>query len=418
MISPKSTLLQDLRSLPGAFWVLCAGTFINRFGSFVFPFLTIILSRRGISLAEIGFVLAGYGVGGFASTLAGGWFADRFGRRQTIALGALSQAGAVMALYFFSDIPALAGLTALSGFFGGFHHPAGNALVADLVPTERRLTAYTVLRQAGNGGFAFGMAAGGLLVNASPFWLFAGDALTTAVFGLLAFFALPEGRKVQAEEAKWAEAIRRLKADGPFWGLFLAQFCASFVFAQFASSYALEVSRREISFSVGGILLRPEQVYGALIALNGILIVLLELPITRFSAKFESRRIMAVGYALTGLGFAANVVTPGGFPLLAGMVLFTLGEMLVIPMVFVSISHIAPMNMRGRYMGTLAMAWTLGGVTGQNLGLRLFGIHPAVLWGSCALFGFAAAVAIMLWGKARAAELSPGRVLEPRSVET
>jgi MFS family permease len=407
MTAPTTSLFQDLRALPGAFWVLCAGTFINRFGTFVYPFLTITLSRRGVSLWEIGIILAGYSVGSLLATLAGGWFADRFGRRRTIVLGTVSQAVAVMALYFAQAPMLLAFLTTVAGFFGGFYHPAANALVADLVAAERRLTAYAALRQAANGGFAFGVAAGGVLVNLSPFWLFAGDAITTGLFGVIAFLALPEGRSVAGREAQWSEAIGRIRRDGAFWALFAAQFTAAFIFAQFATSYALELGRRGVTLSLGDWQLASEQVYGLLMALNGVMIMALELPLTRVSTVFRPRRVMAVGYCLIGLGFAANIPSLGVGLLVAGMMIFTFGEMLVIPMVNVWIAHLAPGHMRGRYIGALGMAWALGNMTGQNLGLKIFAVSPEALWVSCAAAGFVAAALITLVGRGRTAAIVP-----------
>src|SRR5262245_15028023 len=103
----SSSLLSDLRPLPKAHWVLVAGTFINRFGSFVYPFLTIFLTGRNMSASEIGAVIAGYGGGGLLAALGGGWFADRFGRRNTIVLGAFANAACVFALYYAHSIPAL-----------------------------------------------------------------------------------------------------------------------------------------------------------------------------------------------------------------------------------------------------------------------------------------------------------------------
>lgn len=401
MTASTSSLIKDLRALPGAFWVLCAGTFINRFGTFVYPFLTIVLSRRGVSLWEIGVVLAGYSVGGLVSMLAGGWFADRFGRRRAIAFGTSCQAVMVMALYFAESPMLLAVLTTGAGFFGGFYHPAATALVADLVPAERRLTAFAALRQAANGGFAFGVAAGGILVNFSPFWLFAGDAITTALFGIIAFLALPEGRSVSGREARWSEAVRRIWRDGAFWALFAAQFAAAFVFSQFASSYALEIARREVVLTVAGWVFTPEQVYGLLMGLNGAMIMALELPLSRVSTVFRPRRVMACGYCLVGLGFAAIIPSLGAGILALGMAIFTLGEMLVIPMVNVWISHIAPGNMRGRYIGALGMSWALGNISGQNLGLKIFAVSPEALWLSCAGAGFIAAALITLLGRER-----------------
>lgn len=407
MTAPNSSLLQDLRALPGAFWVLCAGTFINRFGTFVYPFLTIALSRRGVPLWEIGVILAGYNAGSLVSSLAGGWFADRFGRRWTIVLGTFFQALSVLMLYFAEAPMVLALLTTAAGFSGGFYHPAANALVADLVRAERRLTAYAALRQAANGGFAFGVAAGGVLINWNPFWLFAGDALTTALFGVIAFLALPEGHRTLGGEARWSEAFARIRRDGAFWALFAAQFSAAFVFAQFATSYALEIARRGVTVMVGSWNLSPEQVYGVLMGLNGVLIMALELPLTRVSAVYRPRRVMAFGYALIGLSFATNLSDFGAEFLAVGMAIFTLGEMLVIPMVNVWISHLAPTHMRGRYIGALGMAWALGHIAGQNLGLKIFAVSPAALWLSCSAAGLLAAALITLLGRTGEAALVP-----------
>src|SRR5262245_52956880 len=107
MTMSSNSLTADLRALPRAFWVLVVGTFVNRFGSFVYPFLTIFLGGRGLSLWEIGAVLAGYGAGGLVASLCGGWFADRFGRRNTIVAGTWANAGSVFVLYFAPNTPSL-----------------------------------------------------------------------------------------------------------------------------------------------------------------------------------------------------------------------------------------------------------------------------------------------------------------------
>jgi len=401
MPTPRPNLLHDLRSLPGAFRVLFVGTFVNRFGSFVFPFLTIFLSRRGLTPSEIGLVLTGFGVGALAASLAGGWFADRFGRRNAIVAGTFAQAVSMMALYFTLDPIALATLTALCGFSGGFYGPAASALVADVVPPERRLTAYAALRLAGNSAFALGTAAGGFLVLHDPFWLFAGDAISTVAFCALAILALPRGSTTSAGEAGWGQALASLRKDRSFFALALAQMATACVFAQYASAYALEIVRRGITVSAAGWQFSPEQVFGLLIGWNGLLITLTELPLTRLTGVLRPRRVMACGYALIGLGFASNVI-PAGFGVLAvGMTLFTIGEMLVMPMVGPWIARIAPSGMRGRYMGALGAAWTVGSILGQNGGLWLFATSSTALWGLCALFGSGAAAAILVIGNPR-----------------
>jgi MFS family permease len=408
----STSLYSDLRSLPRAFWVLVAGTFINRFGSFVYPFLTIFLTKRGLSLGEIGAVIAGYGGGGLVASLAGGWFADRFGRRNTIVAGTLSNAVCVFALYYAHTLPELVLLTLCAGISGGFYHPASNALVADLIPENLRLAAYAVLRQAANAGFAFGTAAGGFLVSHSTFWLFAGDAITTASFGLLALVLLPHGLRATSTQSRWSEAIARIRGDGRFWALYAAQFLCALVFAQFASSYALEVARRDLH--IGSLL--PEQIYGTLIGWNGFMVLLVELPLTRLTQRYNARRAMCLGYALIGVGFAVNALPSGLLGMFLGMTIFTLGETLALPMVSTWVAHLAPEPMRGRYIGALSTSWAGASMVGPWIGLQVYGYNPSVLWFGCAGLGAIAAFVMARWGDTslqRKVVSSPKAVLEP-----
>src|SRR5262245_19606696 len=80
----SDSLLATLRSFPRPVWILFAGVFLNKFGTFVVPFLTIYLTRRGFTTAEAGLAFAAYGTGRIASAIIGGHLADTIGRRNTI----------------------------------------------------------------------------------------------------------------------------------------------------------------------------------------------------------------------------------------------------------------------------------------------------------------------------------------------
>lgn len=409
---PTLSLAAELRALPRAFWVLFAGTFVNRFGSFVYPFLTIVLFRRGFAYGQIGLAVGAYGIGSLTAMLAGGWFADRFGRRNSIVLGTLAHAAFTFSIFFAHTLPEIVMLTGLTGFMGGFFHPASNALVADVVPQPLQLRAYAALRLAANAGFAFGTATGGFLVNHSAFWLFAGDAITTAAFGMLALFLLPHGLRHSSTQARWGEALARLCRDARFWALAAAQFCAALVFSQFATSYSLETMRRGFAFSVFGWAPTSEQIFGILIGWNGILVSVCELPLTRVIQRFSTRRVMCLGYVLIGVGFAMNAL-PGGFAtLFAGMTVFTLGEMLAIPMSTSAVARFAPEAMRGRYMGALGTAWAAAHIIGPQAGLRLYGWHPAAVWLGCGALGLAGAAIFWRFGD-RESEDESRIALEP-----
>ncbi len=386
------SLLAELRSLPSTYWALFVGIFINRFGTFVYPFLTIVLTRRHFADWEIGVALSGYGVGGLTATLFGGWFADRFGRKNTIIAGTMAHALCILAMTGVSTVPMMLLLTSLAGFSVGFFGPAAGALVADIVPAHLQLRAYAATRLAGNAGFACGTALGGLLVNSAPNWLFFGDAITTILYGLVAIFLLPQGVRATRQEARWSEAWTVIKKDRAFIALFASQVFASLVFAQFSTTYSKEIIHLAIPLTVGTHVFAPEEVFGLLVGWNGLMIVLFELSLTRWVQRFSERHVMTLGNVLLAVGFGCNafVESFGGFWVC--MTIFTIGEMLSLPMISAAVAKLAPDGMRGRYMGGLSLAWATANLIGPQIGFALYGWHPATLWVSCVCFGLIAAV--------------------------
>jgi len=404
--SPAS-LLTDLRALPRTFWILFAGTFINRFGTFVWPFLTIYLTRRGHTLTEAAWAVSAFGLGAFGGGFLGGWLADHLGRRNTIALGTFSSATSFMLLYTASSLPAVIVLTALAGMTSGMYHPAISALLADLVPEPQRMRAYAAIRLAANAGFAFGVSIGGILANYSLFWLFAGDALTTAIYGCIALAWLPHGLRSLTQRTPWSDALASLRGDRAFHALWIAMFCGALIFMQSASTYSLYIIRDGLTADLPGWHLPPETIYGLLLGWNGVLIVFAELPLTSMTMRFETRRVMALGYALMGAGFALNAVAHTISALWMTMTIFTFGEMISAPTASTYLARIAPERMRGRYMGVLALAWNGAGIIGPQIGFRLFAIDPVLVWLACGLLGLLAAGVILRGGRLREEKTAP-----------
>jgi MFS family permease len=392
---PRS-LISDLRALPRSFWVLFVGTFINRFGTFVWPFLTIYLTRRGHSLTEAAWAISGFGAGAIVGSAAGGWLADHIGRRNTIMLGTFTTAAAVMVLYTAVSFPAIIACTVLVGVTNGLYVPAASALIIDTVPVELRVRAYSAFRLAANAGFACGTSVGGLLANYSLFWLFTGDALTTASYGIIALLWLPHGLRAQTQNAPWGDAFVSLKRDRIFQALWVASFLSSMVFSQFGSTYSLHIMRSGLTVDALGYHLAPEIVYGLLLAWNGTLVVLADLPLTSLTLRFDARRVMALGYLLIGVGFGLNAWCYNVPTLWVAMTVFTVGEMISAPTTSAFVSRLAPERLRGRYMGILALAWNCSGIVGPQFGFRLFARDPRWVWFGCAALGVAAA-GITLW---------------------
>ncbi len=386
MKATEQPLSVTLRAIPRPVWILFLGTFLNKFGTFVIPFLTLYLTRRrGFSTAEAAIALGAYGAGHFVAAGLGGYLADKVGRRKTIVLSMFSAAVTMLLLSqartFFSVVP----LTMLTGLASELYRPAGSALLVDLVPAGQRVAAFAAYRLAFNAGWAFGPATAGFLAEHSFFWLFVGDAATSLLFGLVAWFALPHGVKAKKQESGWPDALRVISKDRLFHQVLLASVLVAFVFFQISSTFGLYMTGKGISAAT----------YGLILSMNGLVVVFFELPLTTFSQRFPARKVMALGYALVGLGFAANAFAETAIAFALTMLVFTIGEMASMPVAGAYIADLAPEHMRGRYMGVNGFTWALALVFGPSLGMLLYKQSATLLWLTCGLFGLVAA-AIML----------------------
>jgi len=330
--------------------------------------------------------IGAYGFGQLLASIFGGHMADTLGRRKTIVLSMFSAAIAMLLLSQARSLVAIVLFTALAGLTGELYRPAGSAMLTDLVPSDRRVTAFAAYRLSFNAGWAFGPATAGLLTGYSFFWLFLGDAMTSLAYGLVAWACLPESRPSVRREAAWGDAWSSIRRDRAFQRAMLASFAITLVFLQSASSYGLHVT------SLG----HSERTYGLLLSLNGVLIVCFELPLTELTRRYRARRMMALGYALIGVGFSLNYFARTFAELLVPMVFFTLGEMLTIPLFGAHIANLAPEHLRGRYMGVWAFTGALALIVGPNLGMWVFRTQASWLWAGSALLGLAAAGIMLL----------------------
>ena len=390
--SPPTTLLASLRALPRPAWTLCFGTFLNKFGAFVVPFLTLYLTKEGYSVADAGIAVGAYGVGVLLASLLGGHLADAIGRRQTIALSMFSGAATLMLLSQAHNFTLIIAITLLAGLANEFYRPASNALLTDLVPPGQRITAFSALRMSFNAGFAFGPAMAGFLATYGYFWLFAGNAAASVLFGLVAMFALPSGVHNPKSNATWGEALKVLRHDHKLHQLLEANLAIGLVFMQVTSAFALYVM--QLGFSTA--------VYGALISINGLMVVLVELPLTTITRRFPAQRVIALGYLVNGMGFALNYFAHTIPTLVACVIIFTLGEMLIMPMASAYIANLAPAHMRGRYMGVSGLTWSLALIIGPGLGMKLFTNNATLYWVSCGVLSVVAAAIILMTVKPRA----------------
>jgi MFS family permease len=397
MIEPMRSLLANLRSLPAPAWVLFAGTFVNRFGTFVMPFLAIYLTRNGYSAAQTGLAISAYGGGHIIASMIGGHLADRIGRRHTIAISMLGSAVMMMVLSQARGFYAIVVCTFLVGAIAELYRPAAAALLGDLVTPEQRVAAFGMYRFAINLGFAVGPATAGFLADRSFFWVFAVDAITSFGYGIVAFFALPHGIRSDPTTEKPGEGLRTALRDRAFMLFLIATLCMTLVEFQVTSTVPLHFQAIGHSAST----------YGMLISLNGVMIVVLELLLIAWTQKFAPQPMIALGYALTGIGFALTGAGNSVQFLAFTVVVWTLGEMVYAPVTGAYVTSLAPERYRGRYMGLWHSMWSAGMLLGPALGTLLYERSQRALWIACLFFGLLGGALSLIKVKSKVSDVPP-----------
>ena len=343
-----------LRGLPATVRVLVAGTFINKLGSFIIPFLTIVLKREfQLSGTEVGALVMAYGAGSLISVLCGGVLTDRLGRRATLLLSLFGSGAAAIVLGFSPSIRVFATILVLFGFVADLYRPAASAIIADLLPSAQRAVGFAALRMAVNLGFAFGMTLGGLLADWSWRLMFVGDGLTTALYGALVYFFIPETRPhapVGGDAARSTSPAPGLWRDAVFLQVMGVSLVFGLVF--FCHITALPLT---ITANAG----YPSWVFGSLVGLNGLLIALFEVSVVHRLGGRRRLRVAAVGTALAGLGFGLSGVFAHWAWYLVTVVIWTAGEILSTPFKMAFVTDWAPPAFRGRYLSLYQATWSV-----------------------------------------------------------
>ncbi|MGE5290712.1 MAG: MDR family MFS transporter [Micromonosporaceae bacterium] len=369
--------------LPRAFWVLWSGTLVNRIGMLVEPFLALYLSSaRGLSLAATGVVLAMSGAGSIFSQLIGGALADLIGRRATLTLGMFANAAALLVLGYVHGFAPLLGAAFAVGLTIDMYRPASAAIVADVITPAERPRAYGLLFWAVNLGFSVAMVLGGLLARAGFVWLFWGDAVTCAIFGLMVWRAVPETgvrREGGAQErGQFVDVLR----DPPMIVFVLLSLAVSFVYMQAYTTLPL-------AMKLDGL---HTQSYGLAMAVNGVVIVAVQPLVSGWLGRHDLSAVFACGIALLGVGFGLTSLASATWSYAATVAVWTLGEITTAGIGAAIVASLAPANLRGRYSGMYGLSFSAGYLLAPLGGTRLLEAGKGVLWLTCAGICMAAAL--------------------------
>jgi MFS family permease len=308
----------------------------------------------------------------------GGWLGDRIGRRHTMLVGFLGTAVALVALGSAETMPAICAAAVGVGLMAELFRPAGSAAVADL-PARERVRAFGLLFWAANLGFTVSTVAAGVLVQQGYGILFWINAAASVLAALIVWRHVPETRPPTLKATR--RALLPVLLRDP---VMLAMAAIHVVyFAAFLQTF----STLPLVMAGDG---HGPGTYGAALALNGIVIVVVQPIAVRLLDGRDRASVLAVSMLLVGIGGGLGAVVHSGVSHAGSILVWTLGEIGIAVMFGATFAELAPGDLRGRYMGVASTTWSLGAVLGPLLGTALLDhAGRTALWAACSATGLA-----------------------------
>lgn len=385
-----------LRHFTPLVWIVILGTFMVRTTFFmVWPFLSILLYRDyGLSATLIGLILGATAALSTLVSFYGGWLSDKWGRRNILLFGCLVSALSVGLLGLSHQVAWLALGVIGSGLSYGLIDSPGKALMADSLaePKARELALhlrYFLL----NLGAAIGPLLGisySLSARQETFLLLSASYLLLALIFIFGF-RLAGSQASSASGPGMRAVLRVLWQDRGFLLLTLANMLLMLVYAQFESPLIQYLTRAGTP--------EVERLIGWLVATNALTIVILQFPLLHLTANWLTKRRLQLGVAFflsAQLQFALGD-TAIWWHWIVAVILLSIGECILFPLLNVLVDQMAPDHLKGSYFGAASMSG-LGIAIGALMGGWIL-----ANWGGSWLYGFMALLCLAIlvlygWG--------------------
>lgn len=372
MKSYLNTYFDNFKGFSREIWVLTLITYINRAGAMVMLFLTKYLHESMFfSLTEIGWMLVCIGIGALVGAWVGGKLTDQLGF-YTVMLSSLFLTGfGIISLMFLYDFAEICIGLFLVTVIADMYKPAMYVAVSNFTNKENRTRALTLVRLAVNLGIVSGPVIAGLIIQKNNydmlFWI---DGLT-CVFAISIFMLLIDESKVykarkKIQRTKKIKGIvnRNLIQDKNFILFLFASFSTAILFFQLFTTIPMYNSEK---------LNLSELSIGLLLALNGLLIFLFEMPLIGFLEKknFETTKIILLGSVFMTLGFFFLLFSKSIFILVISIFFITLGQILLFSFSNTFAFARAVNGQEGKYMAFYAMSFSAAQILSPKVGFSI-----------------------------------------------
>jgi MFS family permease len=371
MFTRAKSFLRGLRAFPHQFWVLTLGIFIYvGAAALAFPFEAIYLRQNlHTSMTMIGVVFGLVPLVVMPVQFWGGHLTDRLGRRKVIMLSVLVGVVWFVGFAFINELWQVALLVAVeSGFGWPLFQTASNAMIADLLPPEKRQEGFGVTRAAMNFGVVVGpvLAAQALgRFGVSYRTLFLSAAVGCALMVVMMAIWIRESRpasatqRVRHADGQGRSGYRRVLHDRVFIVFCLAAVLPVFCIGNFGSIYAVYIT------SFLGV---PSSEWAYLLTLNALIVVLVQIPLVTALRMRNRMILLAISSGLLALGIGGSAFAGPLWSLVVLIIVLSLGETLLSPVASAEVADLAPEAVRGRYMGVWTVVWNGGAALGPAFG--------------------------------------------------
>jgi len=376
---------------PKQFWLLFWGMLISFAGvSMIWPYLMIYVSARlDLPMTATASLMTVNATAGLLATFIAGPIADRTGRKGTMVVGLVVTGISYLGMVYADTLIAFVILMLIRGLANPLYRVGADAMIADLIPQGKRADAYALSRLSKNIGIAIGPAIGGFVASKSYDIAFFAAMIGLVSFGLVTALFLTETLDKSVIQEKSATAsqgagFRIILRDRPFLvfiGAFtLTQICGAIMWV------LLAVYGKE-NFNI------LESQYGFLPMTNALMVVLLQIYITRITKRKSSLWMQSIGALIYAFGVGSIAFGSSFWNFWGSIIVITVGEMILVPMATTYVADLAPADMRGRYMSVFALTWGVATGVGPVVGGFLNDqISPQAIWYGGGLIGIVGAL--------------------------
>src|SRR5688572_28532404 len=379
---------------PRQYWLMIVGIVLaTAGGSMIWPFLLIYASGKlDLPLSTVATLISINAGTGLLASLIAGTLADKVGRKVVMNLSLTVNGLAYFLLMRAETYPQFVGLMIMVGLSNPLYQVGADAMLADMIPSEKRTDAYAINRIANNAAFALGPSIGGFLATRSYDLAFYCAGIGFLSYSVLLFFLARETlhrptANVSIPSAQ-TEGYGRVLQDKNYMA-FVAMISLGLIAPTML--WILMPVYTKTNFGI------PEALYGWIPTTNALMCVFVQYSVTSITRKYRTLPVLGTGMLIYALGAGSVALMSSFWGFWLSMVILTFGELTLVPTASKYVADLAPADLRGRYMSIHWLGWGLARTLSPLIGGFLNdNIAPRAIWIGGLLIGLTSTLGLFL----------------------